>query len=188
MPDGAFLTTARLALCDRRPEDLDFLASLYADPRVMRWIGDGATYGYGEIEARYARIDADAATSGRERWDAFKVLKRRDDGAALGQVGLLRCEIDGAPDVEIGWWLAPFAWGRGYATEAATALRDFAFRDLRLERISVVLHAQNERSVAVARRIGGELAGTAVYRGRSVTRYVVTRYVVRPSATAPVAP
>jgi RimJ/RimL family protein N-acetyltransferase len=168
-----FLETERLVLRDREPRDLEFLASLYADPQVMRYIGDGRTYELAEVEARYARVDATIAGGERERWNEFKMVERRDDGAALGHAGLLRCEIDGVPEVEVGWWLAPFSWGYGYATEAALALRDFAFGELGLDRLSVVLQAENARSVAVARRIGGELARPAEYRGQRVTRYVV---------------
>ena len=170
---GVFLETERLVLRDKRRDDLDFAVSLYEDPRVMRWIGDGSTYPRGEVEARFARVLAIEGAPGHERWDAFKILERKEDGARVGQAGLLRAEIDGAPAVEIGWWLAPFAWGRGYATEAATALRDFAFAELRLERLSVVLYAENAKSVAVARRIGGRYTGEARYRERSVTHYVV---------------
>ena len=160
-------------LRDKRMDDLDFVTSLYADPLVMRWIGDGRTYDREEVEARFARVMAIENEPGHERWDAFKIIERKADGAPLGQGGMLRCEIDGAPEVEIGWWLAPPAWGHGYATEAALALRDFAFRELRLPHLSVVLYAENRKSVAVAERIGGEHAGPARYRDRTVTRYVV---------------
>lgn len=173
MSAGVFLETERLVLRDKRPADFDFVASLYADPRVMRFIGDGATLDRGEVEARFFRVLAIEGEPGHERWDAFKIVERKADGAALGQAGLLRCAIDGAPEVEIGWWLAPAAWGRGYATEAALALRDFAFGELRLDHLSVVLHAENAKSVAVAERIGGVRTGPAVYRERSVTRYRV---------------
>ena len=53
---SVFLETARLRLRDKEASDCDFLASLSADPRVMRWIGDGSTYPRGEIEARLARV------------------------------------------------------------------------------------------------------------------------------------
>ena len=168
-----FLETERLVLRDREPRDLEFLAGLYGNPRVMRYIGDGRTYDFGEVEARYARVDAMIAAGERERWNEFKLVERKEDGAPLGQAGLLRCEIDGVDEVEVGWWFAPSAWGHGYATEAALALRDLAFGELGLDRLSVVLQAENARSVAVARRIGGELAGPAEYRGQRVTHYVV---------------
>jgi ribosomal-protein-alanine N-acetyltransferase len=178
-PANVFLETSRLQLCDKQADDLDFLASLSADPEVMRWIGDGTTYPRGEIEARLARVLEIEASPGHERWNSFKVIRRKDDGVRVGQAGILRCEIDGAPQVEIGWWLAPFAWGCGYATEAALALREFAFRQAGLEKLAVVLHAGNARSVAVAERIGGRAPRLARYRDA-----LVTCYTVRPATTA----
>jgi RimJ/RimL family protein N-acetyltransferase len=178
--DGVFLETPRLLLRDKRADDFDFVASLYADEDVMRWIGDGNTLPRDEVEARFFRVLQIESEAGHERWDAFKILARKPDGIPLGQAGLLRCAIDGVPEIEIGWWLAPFAWGAGYATEAALALRDFAFGRLNLDHLSIVLQPENARSVAVARRIGGVHGGEAVYRDRSVTRYVVPRPAAQP--------
>jgi RimJ/RimL family protein N-acetyltransferase len=178
--DGVFLETPRLVLRDKRAADFDFVASLYADQDVMRWIGDGLTLSRDETEARFFRVLTIESEPGHERWDAFKIVVRKADGVPLGQAGLLRNAIDGAPDIEIGWWLAPFAWGRGYATEAALALRDFAFAELHLSHLSVVLNAENARSVGVARRIGGAYARQALYRERSVTLYVVRNPAAQP--------
>jgi len=180
MADGIFLETARLVLRDRTPDDFDFIASLYADENVMRWIGDGHTLARDEVEARFVRVLEIQSEPGHEHWDSFKILVRKLDGVRIGQAGILRCAIDGEPEIEIGWWLAPFAWGFGYATEAASALRDFAFTELKLNHLSVVLHAENVRSVGVARRIGGLLKGKALYRDRSVTRYIVPRPAAQP--------
>jgi RimJ/RimL family protein N-acetyltransferase len=178
--DGVFLETPRLVLRDKRADDFDFIASLYADGEVMRWIGDGRALPREETEARFFRVLNIETEPGHERWDAFKIVVRKSDGVRVGQAGMLRCAIDGAPEIEIGWWLAPFAWGAGYATEAALALRDFAFGELRLDHLSIVLQAENARSVAVARRIGGAYAGEAVYRERSVARYVVANPAAQP--------
>jgi RimJ/RimL family protein N-acetyltransferase len=178
--DAVFLETARLLLRDKQPADLDFVASLYADADVMRWIGDGLTLPRDEVEARFSRVLDIEREPGHERWDSFKIVARKADGVRVGQAGMLRCAIDRKPEVEIGWWLAPSAWGFGYATEAACALRDFAFGKLALDQLSIVLHAENTRSAAVARRIGGAYAGEAVYRERSVTRYVVRNPAAQP--------
>jgi RimJ/RimL family protein N-acetyltransferase len=181
MTESVFLETPRLVLREKSADDFGFIASLYADPDVMRWIGDGRTLPREETEARFFRVLAIESEPGHERWDAFKLVVRKADGVALGQAGMLRCAIDGVPEIEIGWWLAPFAWGQGYATEAARALRDFAFGQLGLDHLSIVLHAENARSVKVARRLGGVYAGEALYRDRSVTRYVVRNPEAQPS-------
>ena len=170
---SVFLETARLRIRDKEASDLDFLAGLSANPAVMRWIGDGRTYPRGEIEARLAIVLERERQTEHERWDSFTILERKDDGVRVGQAGILHCEVDGKPEVEIGWWLAPEAWGRGYATEAAIALRDYAFGTAGVERLVIVLHAENRRSVAVAERIGGAGPRSAAYRGQTVTCYTV---------------
>ena len=171
MPRPIFLETERLVLRDKRADDLDFIAALYADPRVMRWIGDGTTYGRDEVEARLGRAMAFENEPGHERWDAFKIIERKSDGAPLGQGGMLRCEIDGEPDVEIGWWLAPAAWGHGYATEAALALRDWTDRR-RL--ISLIQHG-NERSVRVAEKLGERYEADVVVKGVTTRLFALER-------------
>jgi RimJ/RimL family protein N-acetyltransferase len=132
--DRVFLETPRLLLRDKRADDFDFVASLYADGDVMRWIGDGNTLPRDEVEARFFRVLKIESEAGHERWDAFKILARKRDGVPLGQAGLLRCAIDGVPEIEIGWWLAPFAWGAGYATEAGSPEHRPAVRERTVRR------------------------------------------------------
>ena len=170
------LTTARLRLRPRTLDDLPFLVELNADPRVMRYIGDGSTLDAASVEARFrANLRDREINLVREPWDDFLLIERKSDGAKLGMAGIVRCEIDGARDVEIGWWLTPSAWGSGYATEAALAVRDYAFGEVGLSSLSVVLQPENVKSAAVAQRIGGELVGRCEYRGKQVTRYLVRR-------------
>jgi RimJ/RimL family protein N-acetyltransferase len=58
------------------------------------------------------------------------------------------------PAVTVGWRFSPRMWGRGYATEAATAVLDEAFTTMGLERVGCVTNARNRRSVRVAERLG----------------------------------
>jgi len=60
---------------------------------------------------------------------------------------------------EIGWRLARRAWGRGLATEAALAARDHAFEALGLAELIAIVHAENARSQAVARKLGMAIEG-----------------------------
>ena len=57
-------------------------------------------------------------------------------------------------EVELGWTLARDAWGHGYATEAAIAVRDWAFRELRPPRLISMIFPANVRSQRVAEKIG----------------------------------
>jgi RimJ/RimL family protein N-acetyltransferase len=58
------------------------------------------------------------------------------------------------PTVTIGWRFSPAQWGKGYATEAATAVLRQAFVAMGLERVGCVTHSENRRSLAVTQRLG----------------------------------
>jgi RimJ/RimL family protein N-acetyltransferase len=59
---------------------------------------------------------------------------------------------------ELGWRLAPRAWGQGFATEAAQAVRDHAFERLELDELISIVHPENARSRALAERLGMAIA------------------------------
>jgi RimJ/RimL family protein N-acetyltransferase len=60
-------------------------------------------------------------------------------------------------ETEIGWTLGRPYWGRGYATEAAAAVRDFALGELGLRRLVSLIARGNEASVRVALKLGETL-------------------------------
>ncbi|OGN91648.1 MAG: hypothetical protein A2Y88_12775 [Chloroflexi bacterium RBG_13_48_10] len=55
---------------------------------------------------------------------------------------------------EIGWAVHPVIWGKGYATEAARKVMDWAFRELNVHRIVAFCHADNAASVRVMEKLG----------------------------------
>jgi RimJ/RimL family protein N-acetyltransferase len=90
----------------------------------------------------------------------------RETGALVGSVGLVPAlapfgRLKGfgggaglTPEVGLYWAIAPSHRGRGLATEAARALVDFAFRELRLRRVVALTDGSNAPSIAVMRRLG----------------------------------
>jgi RimJ/RimL family protein N-acetyltransferase len=103
-------------------------------------------------------------------------MERRDDGRVMGQMYVTIDSVDNEC-LEIGWIMHPDYAGRGYATEAATALLDFAFRTVGAHRVIANLDPANDASVRVCHRLGmrkeahfledmlvkGEWADTGVY-------------------------
>ena len=73
----------------------------------------------------------------------------------IGYAGLFHFpEIDGQPEIEIGYRLARRRWGQGFATEAAAAIRDYAFNVLCLPRLIALIDPQNTASIRVAEKVG----------------------------------
>lgn len=72
----------------------------------------------------------------------------------IGYCGLTQFHIDDAPETEVGYRLVRKVWGKGYATEAASAVRDYAFSELGVARLVAVIEPTNERSIGVAKKLG----------------------------------
>jgi ribosomal-protein-alanine N-acetyltransferase len=85
------------------------------------------------------------------------------DGEAVGGIGLDL--IDGAPkavcghSAEFGYWLGESYWGKGIMTEAAAALAEWAFTELRLVRLQAAVFARNPASARVLEKIGFQFEG-----------------------------
>lgn len=164
------LETARLLLRPYTMGDLDFFASLWADPEVVRFIGAGVTRNRNEAEERLQRIIG-GYESGYGLLSAWHKLEKR----LVGHAGLVRQTVDGVDEIEIGYWLARDFWGQGLATEAALALRDHAFIALDLDRIISLIQPGNAASIAVAERIGMKLERNVNFREQLVCIYSIQR-------------
>ena len=77
-----------------------------------------------------------------------------------------------APEIELGWTLRREHWGRGLATEAARGALDYCFGTVGFERIVSVIDPDNERSLAVAWRLGMRQEGTLELSGTEMLRFV----------------
>lgn len=126
-------------------DDYDVLADLHSDPEVQRTLGgmwDEAT-----IRARLDRFVREHAERGHSKW---KVFTR--DGEFIGRAGVSLFERTG--ELELGYALARRFWGRGYASEAAAAVRDWTFCNLAVDHIIGFTETTNIASQRVLERIG----------------------------------
>jgi RimJ/RimL family protein N-acetyltransferase len=148
------IRTERLVLERWHERHRDDFARLAADRRVTRWIGRGGPWTPAESAAAFEA----ALEHWRQRGFGWRAVIEADGGRWLGFAGLnvVGAGTDGvaADAVEIGWWLRPSAWGRGYATEAGRALRDEAFARVGLERIVARYRPENAASGRVMERLG----------------------------------
>jgi len=143
---------------------------IYSESIVWRYMGVGPTTTLEESRERLERMLGYQRDNGYTFW----AVTLADTAELIGDTGLIPLEGVG-PEVEIGWRYASAHWGKGYATEAATACRDLGFSRFGLERIYVDVHPQNERSQNVARKLGARKLGPAKHRGFDVVRFVIDR-------------
>jgi len=97
------------------------------------------------------------------------------DNRLIGYCGFFHQEVDGTEEIEIGYRLDPDYWSGGLATEAARAVRDHAFRDLKLQRVISLIHPDNAPSRRVAEKIGMNLEKKTVFRGFPTLVFAITR-------------
>lgn len=142
------LRTERTVLRRWREDDLVLFADLNADPEVMEFFP--ATLTREESDAFATRISDEFERTQCGLW-ALEV-----DGRFAGYVGTTVVTIDGPLNgtTEIGWRLARWAWGHGYASEAARAVLADVFTRCDLDRVVSFTTETNARSRAVMERIG----------------------------------
>jgi RimJ/RimL family protein N-acetyltransferase len=147
---GPRLTTERLILRRWRESDREPYARLNADPEVMRYFRAPLTRA--ESDAMVDRIEVRFEERGYGLW----AVERRTDGVFLGFTGLAYQQFEApfTPCVEIGWRFDRFAWGQGYATEAAREALRFGFQDAGMDEIVSFTTQTHAASQRVMERIG----------------------------------
>ncbi|MGX6600925.1 GNAT family N-acetyltransferase [Micromonosporaceae bacterium Da 78-11] len=169
------LETERLSLRGWRDDDLDALATMNADPEVMRYILDGSVRDRGQSAAGLRKAVDDWAARG---FGLFAV-EVRETGVLAGWTGLVVPDFlpEVLPAVEIGWRFDRRFWGLGYATEAAAAALRFGFADRGLDRIISIRHPGNTRSERVMAKLGLSYAFSTVVpvHDQPVAVHAITR-------------
>lgn len=152
MTRTVFLETERLTLRAWEAADTDPFAALCADPQVMRYFPEPLTREKSEL--LISRCIEKQVTDGF----SMAPVEVTATGEFLGFVGLSRpsyaAPLPFDPCVEIGWRLKQSAWGKGYASEAATAWLRFGFETIDLEEIVAFTIPDNLPSQKVMERIG----------------------------------
>lgn len=145
------LETGRMALRRMDMEDVDDLLHIFSDPEAMSF---------------YPSTKDEAETKGWIEWnlDSYQkhgfglwvaTLKHTHEFA--GQCGLVMQEVEGQPEVEIGYLFLRKLWGQGLATEAAQACRDYGFNELGYTRLISLIDPRNVASRSVAQKVGMRL-------------------------------
>ena len=169
------LETSRLVLRQFEERDWDDLHRMFEDEECVRYtiktplthwqtwrmlagyVGHWSMRGYGP----YAVVE-------------------KSSGKMMGPVGLWY--PGDWPEPEIKWSLSREYWGKGYASEAALAVKTMAFRTLKRDRLISLILPENEASKRLAKRLGGIYEKTIPFRDGLAEIYV---YSCRRTAVGP---
>jgi [ribosomal protein S5]-alanine N-acetyltransferase len=143
------LRTERLLLRPVTALDLTALVVHWTQPNVRRFLFDDAIMSADEVSAVIKESDRDFAAAGYGFWMIRELADA--DGGLAGTVGLRQLDNLGP---EIVYSLAPGVWGKGYATEAAGAVVDYALGTLGLPEVLAEVDNGNTASAAVISRLG----------------------------------
>jgi RimJ/RimL family protein N-acetyltransferase len=110
----------------------------------------------------------------REARTAFRFgIRRSDEEPSL--IGLSDIDEIEHGSGSLGYWLREEAWGKGYATEAATAVLKFAFSILNLDRLVSGHAVDNEASGRVLTKLGFEYTGDKTVWSKSRQSNILQR-------------
>lgn len=169
------LETPRLALRTLEAEDSDLLSEVLCDPEVMQ-------FSNGVLSQSSLIKWIEEYLEQHRNWGFSPyAIVRKEPSKVIGYCGLFHIpDICGKPEVEIGYRLAKATWGNGLATEAALAVRDYAFNKLSLNRLIAMIDPNNSGSVNVAKKIGMRYEKDVMFEGYTHPDHV---YVVEKGAT-----
>lgn len=151
------LHTPRLHLQPLGENHVAALHPIWGDPEVIWW---GHHRDPGETAAFVEQVLQRDRPPGTGWW----IVLDRDRHEAVGDV-VLQPVPRPTNELEVGWHLARASWRRGYATEAARALIEFAFGPLGFELLVADIAPHNTASIAVAERLGMQRRSGEIDRG-----------------------
>jgi RimJ/RimL family protein N-acetyltransferase len=165
--DIAELITDRLVMRPPREDDIPALVELANNRRIAEMLAR-LPHPYTETEARtFITMLAGQPLSG-----AAYALTRKDNGAFVGVAGL-----NATPrGLELGYWIGEPYWGDGFATEAAHALVDLAFRATNIQVLHVSCRVINPASRRVIHKCGFQYAGQGMMDSAVAGKVPVERY------------
>jgi ribosomal-protein-alanine N-acetyltransferase len=140
--------TERLTLRHLKRDDVDAVLAVIGDPETMKF-----------YPQRFSREDAErwvAKSQERYRTDGFGLFAvvLKSNGEVIGNCGVVRQNVEDESLLEVGYHFRRDYWGHGYATEAAHACMDYAFRHLNAAKVVSLILPENLPSRRVAERNG----------------------------------
>lgn len=147
------IETRRLLLREMLPEDRDAMFLMDSDPEVHRYLGKRPVSSKAQIDEVIRFVRNQYVQYGIGRWSVIE----KSSGNMIGWAGLKWITEPINQQVayyDLGYRFAKASWGKGYGTEAATAVRDYGFREMKLEALFAIADSDNIGSNKILRRCG----------------------------------
>jgi [ribosomal protein S5]-alanine N-acetyltransferase len=168
---ATLLETERLSLRPLTLDDLAALAALYGEPGLGYFPPDVPV-----LEATRQELEGIIGVHYARYGFGLWATLDRATGRLIGRCGLIPWTLEGEQEVEVAYHLDRRYRGRGLATEAAVAIRDYGFGRLELPRLVSLIDPDNPASSRVAEKIGMRLERTVdglIHEGRPTLVYAV---------------
>ena len=143
------LETDRLSLRHLSSADAEFILELLNEPSFIRNIGDR---GVRTIEAANSYILNGPVSSYAKNGFGLYLVKLKETDESIGMCGLIK--RDTLQDIDIGYAYLPRFWSKGYAVEAAQAVKEYAKSVIGLHRMVAIVDLGNAGSIRVLEKIG----------------------------------
>nr|WP_294796279.1 GNAT family N-acetyltransferase [uncultured Mucilaginibacter sp.] len=156
------IETSRLIIREITSNDLKGMFEIDSDAEVHRYLGNDLVKSIGESEKIIAFIRQQYLDNGIGRW----AMTEKESGNFMGWTGFkfISETINGQSGYyDLGYRMLPRYWGKGYATEGATACLKYGLEILNLKPIYAMANAENAASKNVLIKTGFTHAGTFMH-------------------------
>ncbi|MGB3626501.1 MAG: GNAT family N-acetyltransferase [Henriciella sp.] len=164
------ILTERLRLRAHEAADFDTLANIWRDAAIIRFIG-GKARTPSEVWTTIQRNRGLWQTMGYGYW----LAEERRTGDFIGEVGFADFHRDSEPRFwgtpECGWIIAPTQHGKGYASEAVSAIHDWFDEELEADESVCIIDDENAASIRISAKLGYTPSGTVLFDGSEVGFY-----------------
>lgn len=154
----------RLLFRPIQSSDFNEWLQFFTDPEYYKyWVAEKNTP---EVECK--KWYANQFNRYEKNLGGMNALIEKSTGALVGHAGLLIQVVDGAEELEIAYSLQPHFRGKGFATETAQAIKEYAFANTFLPSLISIISLTNLPSQKVAIKNGMKIEKQTIYKENAV--------------------
>ncbi|MFT4926453.1 MAG: RimJ/RimL family protein N-acetyltransferase [Phenylobacterium sp.] len=158
--------SSRLSYALMTADDIQLMFDLDQDPEVMRYINGGTPSTMTSLrEVMIPRMQS--YSNENKGWGLWKVTVKQDQqfiGWVLVRPMDFFSDTPAWQDIELGWRFKQSSWGKGYATEAASAIKDALIAKGDIEYLSAIVIEGNAASINIMEKLGMSYIKTDVHK------------------------